>query len=313
MVLSLAATDLKGERKHVRDPRSESRTQVSIIDISRAYFNAKKSEEDDPTYVELPDEDPNKALGMCGLLKVHMYGTRAAADGWHNEYSSFMQSIGFEMGDASACVFRHKEKGLTSSVHGDDFTTAGPKCHLDWLKQEMQKKYELTENYRLGPGEKDGKEGKVLNRIVRWTKWGIEYEADPRQGEKFIASLGLDGPGVKSVSTPGTKIGQDALDADKPLEERKHTLFRAVAARGNYIGPDRPDVQYSAKEVCRWMSAPTELGGTALKRLGRYLVGHKRLVFEYPWQEASGFDIYSDTDWAGCLKTRKSTSGGVSC
>ena len=30
----------------------------------------------------------------------------------------------------------------------------------------------------------------------------------------------------------------------------------------------------------------------------------------YPWQEVSRVDIYSDTDWAGCAKTRKSTSGG---
>ena len=137
LVLSMAATNLRGERKHVRQADSESRTQVSIIDISRAYFNAKKSEDNDPTYVELPQEDPGKAAGMCGLLNVHMYGTRAAADGWHTEYSSFMESIGFKMGDASACVFRHLERGLTSSVHGDDFTTAGPKKHLDWLKSEM--------------------------------------------------------------------------------------------------------------------------------------------------------------------------------
>ena len=30
----------------------------------------------------------------------------------------------------------------------------------------------------------------------------------------------------------------------------------------------------------------------------------------YPWQEASTVEVYSDTDWAGCPKTRKSTSGG---
>ncbi len=30
----------------------------------------------------------------------------------------------------------------------------------------------------------------------------------------------------------------------------------------------------------------------------------------YPWQTVSRVDTYSDTDWAGCLKTRKSTSGG---
>ena len=50
----------------------------------------------------------------------------------------------------------------------------------------MEKKYELTENYRIGPAPGDGKEAKILNRIVRWTKEGLEYEADPRQAEKLI-------------------------------------------------------------------------------------------------------------------------------
>ena len=34
------------------------------------------------------------------------------------------------------------------------------------------------------------------------------------------------------------------------------------------------------------------------------------MVFKYPWQKASTLECYSDTDWAGCPKTRKSTSGG---
>ena len=80
-VLSMAATDLKGLAKHVRDGDSAMRTQVPVIDTSRAYFNAKKDCDKDPTYVELPEEDPGKRKGMCGLLQVHMYGTRAAADG----------------------------------------------------------------------------------------------------------------------------------------------------------------------------------------------------------------------------------------
>jgi hypothetical protein len=58
------------------------------------------------------------------------------------------------------------------------------------------------------------------------------------------------------------------------------------------------------------MSAPTELGLSGLKRLGRYVSAHKRLVFLYPWQEANRSDTYSDTNWAGCVETRKSTSGG---
>ncbi len=58
------------------------------------------------------------------------------------------------------------------------------------------------------------------------------------------------------------------------------------------------------------MASPSELSWLAMKRLARYLVGQPRLVIRFPWQRASMIDVYSDTDWAGCPKTRKSTSGG---
>ena len=56
---------------------------MAVIDISRAYFNAKKDQDKDPTYVDLPAEDAGKEQGQIDLLKVHMYGTRAVAEGWH--------------------------------------------------------------------------------------------------------------------------------------------------------------------------------------------------------------------------------------
>jgi len=59
------------------------------------------------------------------------------------------------------------------------------------------------------------------------------------------------------------------------------------------------------------MSSPTEQSRKALKRLGRYLCGRSRLVYTYRRQNVSGIDVYVDTDWAGCVKTRKSTSGGA--
>ena len=48
-----------------------------------------------------------------------------------------------------------------------------------------------------------------------------------------------------------------------------------------------------------------------MKRLGRYIVGHQRLVWTYPYQRVEGIDVYSDKDWSRCPRTRKSTSGGV--
>ena len=87
------------------------RMQVSFIDISRACFNAKTTEEH-PVYVELAPEDPDFGKGLCGRLNVHMYGTRMAADGWHCECSGSLEEMGCEVGQSTACVLRRAEKHL---------------------------------------------------------------------------------------------------------------------------------------------------------------------------------------------------------
>ena len=94
---------------------------------------------------------------------------------------------------------------------------------------------------------------------MRWTDGGIEYEADPRQGEKLLRDLKLDGDGVKGAASPGVKATREQLDKDAPLDASKTTPYRAVVARANYLASDRPELQFSAKEVCRWMAAPAEL------------------------------------------------------
>ena len=59
------------------------------------------------------------------------------------------------------------------------------------------------------------------------------------------------------------------------------------------------------------MSAPTELALKSLKRVGRFYEGHRRLVLRFNFEEENGqVDAYVDSDYAGCPRTRKSTSGG---
>ena len=115
---------------------------------------------------------------------------------------------------------------------------------------------------------------------------------------------------AKATVTPVVRPTTEMIANDTPLDTKKVTHFRGLAARSNYLAADRPDCAYAAKEICRWMSAPTDLGLQGLRRLARYLVVKPRLVWEYRWQDVRHFDVYSDTDWAGCGKTRKSTSGG---
>ena len=70
---------------------------------------------------------------------------------------------------------------------------AGSKPVLDWFESELEAKYGLRKGGRIGPGNDHDKEGRVLNRVVRWTEDGLEYEAETRQAEKLIESNGLRG------------------------------------------------------------------------------------------------------------------------
>ena len=149
----------------------------------------------------------------------------------------------------------------------------------------------------MGQEAGTAKEARVLNRLVWWILKGLEHEAGPRQA-------------VKSVSTHGVKATKDQVDGERPLEIQKVLPYHAIVARANYLAADRPDCQFAAKEVCRWMASPTDLSLKHVKRLGRYLKGKRRLVYEYHWQTAGMIDVYGDTEWAGCLKARESTSGG---
>ena len=53
-----------------------------------------------------------------------------------------------------------------SSVHGDDFTTAGFRPDLDWFELEFEAKYELRRGGRIGPGKDDDKEGRSSMRPI---------------------------------------------------------------------------------------------------------------------------------------------------
>ena len=58
------------------------------------------------------------------------------------------------------------------------------------------------------------------------------------------------------------------------------------------------------------MSSPRNGDWAALKRVVRYLLGKPRLVWKFKWQEPPKFvSAFSDSNWAGCHDTRKSTSG----
>jgi len=278
---------------------------MDVIDIRRAYFHAMARRD---VFVELPEEDAEE--GMCGWLVKSLYGTRDAAQNWEAEYTEFMMDLGFTSGVATPCVFFHKERDIRAVVHGDDFTLVGPRHSLDWFKGRIEGKFEIKYKGRMGPREEDIKSVRILNRVITWNKHGIEYESDQRHAEIIAKQMGLI-RGTKGAPTPGIRRKAEEVD-ETELEAGESTIFRGIVARANYLGQDRSDIKFAVKELSRRMAKPRKGDVEAAKRLARYLVGRPRVVCWFKRQERPGqTEGWSDSDWAGCLETRKSTSGGL--
>jgi hypothetical protein len=279
---------------------------LSFLDITRAHFRAPATRE---LYVEIADED--QVAGeprMCGELLMSMYGTQDAAQNWERHYTRFLVGLGFVAGMGSACLFVHTARGIRIDVHGDDFTSLGRENELLWLEAEFKKEFEVKTQGILGPKPHHSKSARVLGRLVTFTDQGLEYEADPRHAEIMVAECGLAFPG--RAITPGV---------NRPLQEKASakltaadaTAYRSISMRGQYLSTDRPDISFSTKELARSLQQPDEEDWRALERLCSYLSAHPRLVWHFDWQQQpEHFAMFTDSDDAGCLKTRSSTSSG---
>ena len=115
----------------------------------------------------------------------------------------------------------------------------------------------------------------------------------------------------KRLGAKAVKSAEKLLNSSEELTGEAATMYRALSARINYLAQDRPDLAYCAKELCRDFSKPTSKSVEKLKRAGRYLCHHPRMVWHFEYQTPDdAVDVYCDTDFAGCQQTRRSTSGG---
>ena len=283
--------------------------RMAVIDIKRAYFYAPVRR---PVFIEIPDEDKEPGdWDMVGQLHLSLYGTRDAAQNWTAEYTRKLKEVGFAPGRASPCNFTHKSRGINLTVHGDDFAVVANSKQLQWFGEVMKSTYDIKMS-TLGPDEGQVDEVRLLNRILRWTPAGLEYEADKRHAELIVKELGLES--ARSVSSPYPPEGYPAVEVSKSVQDdsEESTRYRGICARMNYLAVDRPDIQYTSKVASQWMAKPCEQAWEIIKRAGRYLKGAPRLVQKFPWENySSTLNGFADSDWAGDRTTLKSTSGGA--
>ena len=188
----------------------------------------------------------------------------------------------------------------------------GPKKALLQVKEHLKKSYELKAEI-LGWSADETQEVEFLGRQIRLTKSGIEYEAGRKHVGELLQSWALTE--ANGVTTPGVSSQkQDDNDTEEPMSNEKATKYRRCAAILNYLSQDRCDISFATKEIARSMARPNQSDEVKLKRALRYLLTHPRGIYHFPFQnEPEEITCFIDSDWAGCSKTRKSTSGGTTC
>ena len=121
--------------------------------------------------------------------------------------------------------------------------------------EKLESRFEIKTSV-IGTGVGEVQEARVLNRILRITSNGWEYEPGQRHAEMIVEHLGLKE--AKAVDTPTEEEKQWEAEEDaQELSPDRQKNFRSVAARCNYIAADRPDLMYSVKCICRQMAKPT--------------------------------------------------------
>ncbi|GJW00951.1 hypothetical protein Tco_1556202 [Tanacetum coccineum] len=112
-----------------------------------------------------------------------------------------------------------------------------------------------------------------------------------------------------SIGTPmATKPKMNADLSGTPVDQ---TRYRSMIGSLMYLTSSRPDLVQALCYCARYQARPTKKHLKEVKRIFRYLKGTINMRLWYSKDSSFELTTFSDADHAGCLDTRKSTSGGI--
>ena len=124
--------------------------------------------------------------------------------------------------------------------------------------------------------------------------------------------------GVSTPLAPGLQLKALEKVGDGHVGIENHDAYRTLVESLMYAStPTRPDLAYSAGSLARHLHAPGLEHWKAAKTVLRYVQQSKakQLILGSDRDDGDGdiprLELYSDSDYAGDINTRKSTSGMV--
>ncbi|GLU08619.1 hypothetical protein SLE2022_255210 [Rubroshorea leprosula] len=269
---------------------------IHQLDVKNAFLNGYLSE---PVYMSQPSRfvDPQYPNHVCFLQRA-LYGLKQAPRAWFQRFAAFLYSCGFIQAYSDCSMFLYHSNGMLAILllYVDDIIlTASTQPLLDHIIALLKKEFLMTDlgvlNYFLGITARFNSDGIFLCQT------------------KYVADL-LDRIGMsdcKAVSTPMTPKQKLVASDSPPCSDS--TQYRSIVGALQYLTFTRPDIAFAVQQVCQYMHAPTENHFQALKWILRHLQGTLHYGLQLFKDFSPSLHIYTDADWAGCLDSRRSTSG----
>ncbi|GAB2293271.1 hypothetical protein Dimus_038257 [Dionaea muscipula] len=271
------------------------RWPVRQLDVKNAFLHGDVSE---CIYMAQPPgkADPKHPNHVCRLHKA-LYGLKQAPRAWFDRFSKYLLHLGFvcSLDDPSLFTCHTDHGSLILLLYVDDMLITGSSATL--VAQFIRL---LTAEFAM----------KDLGPIHHFLGIQVQTTADGLHlSQRHYALTLLDRVGLLDSKPKATPLpAKLTIDPAAPLLEDA-TFYRGVVGALQYLTLTRPDLSYSVNFVSQFMHAPSTVHLQLLTRIMRYIKGTLDLGLSLTADTDLTLTAYSDSDWAGCPDTRRSTTG----
>ncbi len=268
------------------------------MDVVTAFLNGDL---DENIYMEIPQglKTPENSNKVCELVKA-LYGLKQAPRQWYAKIHDYLvNQLGSKSSVNDPCLYTlHKSASfIIIALYVDDLLIAGNSPNeIKNLKSDLSKIFEMKD---LGP----------LSVML-----GIDVERNRERKQVFISQLSyiqdiltlFRMENSKPLNTPMIRPDKNASKTEIP----EGVPYRQAIGSLMYlmIGT-RPDTAYAIGKLAQKSENPKSEHWTAVKRVFRYIKGTENHGILYDGSKELRIHGFSDSDYAGCSETRKSTSG----
>lgn len=270
---------------------SQEKFKLKKFDVKTAFLYSALEEE---IYMCVPEgyDEVNK---VCKLEKA-LYGLKQAPMQWNKRITDFLKEKGLSSLSTEKCIYVNSEKSLILAIYVDDGILIGQdEREMDTLLKGLRKEFEMTSCDE--PTSFLGIDIKFDNQHLKLS-------------QESYAKQVLDKFNMSEANSAVTPIVQNQHEEDEKKIIVKFPYRECVGSLLYLSTKTRPDISYAVGFCSRNVNNPSQQDVNNVKRIIRYIRGTTELGISYSGG-CEDLIAYCDSDFAGDVRTRKSTSGYV--